>query len=244
MRHALLCSAVLCLSACDSSVDDPVVYQGVTLDARGEASLSVSGDRLVVAGLDGSRSGGFTVEGTPARVDVEIDPLAIGAGERFGVVVEDAEGVELASFFNEGRRDGAVDFRFAFGDVLEVSAVSVRYRLAGRVVLAGVLDVPSPRQGRLAAASAGSGEGSTGSTHVVRENGRYIVVSDSETNGARAGGCAGFLVTPPSVLATDVPICADWIEVEPLSEAPAPEGVVSVTARGVGRFIVNELAVR
>ena len=246
----LVLSAALSLAACDGPTDPPadgpVVYQDVEVEARGDASLAVSDGALVVSGLDGSRSGGFTVAGTPDRVDVEIDPLAVASGARFGVTVEDESGQELASLFNVGQGDGVVEFEFAFADALPVEAVALTYRLGGRdgqVVLEGVLGLGARRQGRRASASAGSGEGSTGSTHVVRENGRYVVVSDSNAEEARAD-CAGFIVTPPVALEASGEICTDWIEVEPLGAFEMPRGRVSVTARGVGSFRVNELAAR
>lgn len=249
MRLSLLLFAALVFAACDSPSDtEPLVFQGVTVDDRGDASLSIENGALVVSGLDGTRSGGFTVDGTPSQVDVEIDPLAIDSGDRFGVTIESASGAEVASFYNVGQGQGRVSFEFFFTDALPVVAAAVTYRLGGRtgrIVGQGYLEFGAPRQGRLAAANAGTGEGSTGSTHVVRENGRYVVVSDSNGSGARSGGCAGFLVTPPTVFEISTPICTDWIEVEPIGEfEEMPVGEVSVTARGVGSFTVNDLTSR
>lgn len=246
MRWFLLL-AVLVFAGCDTSTDDPVVFQGVALGARGDASLAVENGTLIVSGLDGARSGGFTLDGTPGRVDVEIDPLAIEMGDRFGITVEDESGGQIASFYNVGQGGGRVRFEFEFADAFLVSGARVTYRLGGRTgqaVLDGFLDFGALGQGRLAQAFAGEGEGQTGSTHVVRERGRYVVVSDSNGGGARtASGCAGFLVTPPASFDFEGTICTDWIEVEPIGEFEMPQGTVSVTARGVGSFTVNDLNV-
>lgn len=246
MRWSLVLAAVV-FAGCDTSTSSPVEFQGVALGARGDASLAVEAGVLVVSGLDGARSGGFTVEGTPRQVDVEIDPLSVEAGDRFGVTVEDASGADLASFYTVGLGDGVVRFDVAFADALPVTAARVTYRLGGRtgtVVLEGVLGLSLDRRARRAQSSAGTGEGSTGSTHVVRENGRYVVVSDSNGQDARTAGCLGFVVTPPVTLEYQGTLCTDWIEVEPIGEFEMPEGEVSVTARGVGAFRVNTLAVR
>ena len=245
----LVLSVAVSLAACDGPTDPPadgpVEYQGVEVDARGDAALAVRDGALVVSGLDGARSGGFAVAGTPDRVDVEIDPLAVGAGQRFGVTVEDPAGGGVASLYTVGRGDGVVDFQFDFGSAFPVEAVNLRYRLGGRtgdIVLEGVLRLGAFRLRASQPRSAGSGEGSTGSTHVVRENGRYVVVSDSNGESAR-GSCPGFVVTPPSVLEATA-VCTDWIEVGPVGEFVMPQGRVSVTAQGVGSFRVTQLAAR
>ena len=251
MRRLLLPLALALAAGCDTPAEETdLTFQSVTVAERGDASLAVSGGALVVSGLDGSRSGGFTVAGTPGRVDVEIDPLAIPAGGRFGVEVEDAAGADLASFYTEAASDGSLDFVYDFGGTLPVLEVAIRYRLggeAGDVVFQEFVGVPSGRVARRAPTSGGSGDGETGSTHVIRENGKYIVVSDSDSGGARrAGECPGFLVTPPPPFDGQfrTPLCTDWIEIEPFlageGGAMGP-GTVSVTARGVGAFIVRDL---
>ena len=239
-----LAALLLAVGGCDSD-DAPVTFQGVEVEARGDATIAASDGALVVSGLGGGRSGGFTVAGQPDRVDVEVDALAIPAGGRFGVVVEDASGAEVASFYNEATSDDAFDLVFDFPGA--VTAAVVRYRLGGEVVFEGRLALALLRAGaRRAPTSAGSGEGDTGSTHVIRENGRYIVVSDSDGEGGRrAGGCAGFVVTPPAALRVEgiTTVCADWVEVEPVAAGAMPRGQVSVVARGVGSFTVRDLEV-
>ena len=254
MRAVLLCLSLVVLAACDTEADGPVSFQGVTVEARGDASLALDGGALVVSGLDGTRSGGFTVPGASERVDVEIDPLAVPAGGEFGVVVEDDEGGVLASLYTVGRGQGAIEFVFEFPSALGVGAVAVTYRRGGEngeVVLEGVLELAGGRLalGRRPSGSVGEGGGDTGSTHVIRENGRYVVVSDSDdASPARPGarrGCGAFTVTPPPAINDDgVTVCSDWIEVEPLLSGTVPEGTVSVTARGVGAFTVRKLAAR
>ena len=248
MPRRLLLLAALALAACDTEAPDPVsgsvTFQGVEVEAEGDAALTVDGDALVVSGLGGTREGGFALDGTPDRVDVEVDPLAVPAGARFGVEVRDGADV-LAALYNEGVGDGRVDLRFDFPGLLGVTAAAVRYKLQGQVVFEARLGVEAGRTRRQRrATSAGTGDGETGSTHVIRDRGRYIVVSDSDgESGRRAGGCAGFLMTPPPPLDVDVeaPICADWVEVEPILTAQVPRGAIAVRGRGVGSFRVRRL---
>ena len=258
LRSPLAALAFLAFSvaACDSggASGESVVFLGTEIEASGDAALAVEGGRLVVSGLSGSREGGFTVAGTPERVDVEIEPLPLSAsGTRFGAEVRDGSGAALASIFNESNGDGTFTVRFDFGGASGVSEAIVRYRLGAEVVLEGFLGVPLPREGgRRAPVDAGDGDGDTGSTHVIRRNGRYVVVTDSDGEGGRrATGCPGFLVEPPSALDVVLGgfepgqrVCTDWIEVEPVTEESMPEGRVSVLARGVGSFAVESLTVR
>lgn len=240
-RLTALLLAALVVVGCDSDAPDRVTFQGVEVDVRGDASLAVDGGALVVSGLDGSRSGGFTVAGVPDRVDVEIEPLAIPTGGRFGVEIRDGDAL-VASLYNEATGPGAFDVMFDFPDALGATVAIVRYRFGGEVRFEGQVDlIPGRSRGQRRPTSGGSGEGEAGSTHVIRERGRYIVVSDSGDDSARrSDGCAGFLMTPPLPFEQAV-ICADWVEVEPLVTAPVRQGAVAVTARGVGTFRVRSL---
>ena len=250
-RPVLAASLALLVAACDTETPDPpppgpVVFDGVELEARGDAEVAVEGGALVVSGLDGSRSGGFTVGGTPDRVDVEIDPLAIPPGGRFGIEVEDDAGADVASLYNEVGSDGRIDFLFDFPSALGVTAAVVRYRYLGDVLFEAEIALGTGRSRSVRIpTSGGDGEGDTGSTHVIRSGGKYIVVADSNAGGSRrSGGCPVFLVRPPPPFGRQYPepFCTDWIEVEPLLSAPMPRGTVSVTARGVGTFTVRDLA--
>ena len=243
-RLSGLLLAALVLAACDTDTPDPVAFQGVDIAAEGEAILALQGGALVVSGLDGSRAGGFQIDGQPDRVDVEIDPLSIPVGGRFGVEVRDGDAV-LASLYNEATAAGRFDVRFDFPDAIGATAAIVRYRLNGEVRFEGQVDlIPGRTSGQRQPTSGGSGEGDTGSTHVIRERGRYVVVSDSgEDAPRRAGGCAGFLMTPPPPFAEtgQAAICADWIEIEPVLTTTVRQGTMSVLARGVGSFTVRSL---
>jgi len=242
--HALLFLAALAAGCDTPPVAEGVSFQNVDLDARGDASLSVSGGALVVSSLTGSRSGGFTVDGQPGRLDVDVDPLAIPAGGRFGIEVEDASGADVASFYVTGNAAGALDFLYDFGTSLGVAGVLIHYKIGGEngeIVFGAQIDGGNGRlRGALAETSGGTGSGTTGSTHVIRDNGKYIVVSDSNGDGARHADCDGFRVTPPAPYSR-ASYCTDWIEIEPLITAPMPQGTVSVTARGVGSFTVRDL---
>lgn len=233
----------------DDVVDDgTVVFEDVEVEAVGDASITVRDGALVVSGLEGNRSGGFAVEGTPARVDVETDPIDVPGGGRFGTRVERG-GEVLASIDNVGRGGGQSDIRFAFADRLGVSDVTVRYRLDGDVVFE-IESLPLFGSGerRQSAGSAGTASGDAGSVHVIRgADGRYRVVSDSkELQQAQRRICSGYFVIPPEPFTSDFPlgICADWIEVEPVEAEPADPGRVFVTAQGVGSFTVRQLDVR
>lgn len=250
MRRFLLLAAVLApalvTAGCDTDTDDPIVFGGVEVRATGDASLAVEGGRLVVSGLEGTRSGGFVVAGTPTRVDVETEPVSIPAGGRFGTRVTSDAGLELASLYTEAQASGRHDFRFEFPDALAVQTAIVRYKQAGRTVFEAELSLGVGRS-RRAVGSGGSGDGDPNSTHVVRERGKYIVVADSDDQGSRrANGCAGFVMTPPPPFDEEFQtgICADWVEIEPVLQLDMPEGEVAVTARGVGEFVVTDLAVR
>ncbi|WP_143537713.1 hypothetical protein [Rubrivirga marina] len=249
MPRLLLLLAGLVLAACDTDgpgpAPGPTTFQGVEVEAEGDATLAVEGGALVVSGLGGTREGGFVVDGTPDRVDVQIDPLAVPAGTRFGVEVRDGDDV-VTALYNEGVGDGRVDLRFDFPGLLGVTAAAVRYKFGGQVVFEARLGFEAGRaRGQRRETSAGTGEGDTGSTHVIRDRGRYIVVSDSDGDGGRrAGGCAGFRMTPPPPfdVELDAPICADWVEVEPILTTQVPRGTIAVRGRGVGSFRVRELA--
>lgn len=248
LRRSGFLLVVLALAACDTDTPDPVAFQGVEIAAEGEATLTLQGGALVVSGLGGSRQGGFEIDGRRDRVDVEIDPLSIPVGGRFGVEVRDGDAV-LASLYNEATAAGRFDVRFDFPDALGATVAIVRYRLDGEVRFEGQVDLIPGRtsSGRRQPTSGGSGEGATGSTHVIRERGRYVVVSDSgEDAPRRAGGCPGFLMTPPPPFDErgQAAICADWIEIEPLVSTTVREGTVSVLARGVGSFTVRSLEAR
>ena len=242
-RLALLLA--LALVACDTGAD-PLVFSGVEVEARGDAQLAVEGGALVASGLDGTRSGGFRVAGTPDRVDVALDPVAIPDGGRFGIEVEGTGDEPLAAIYNEGTGGGRFEVRASFADVLGVETVTVRYRRAGRVVFViEALDLAPVAGRRRGRASAGSSDDDPESAHVIRENGRYIVVSDKEgsADGGRRG-CSGFLLRLPAPFDVDLPdgLCTDWIEVEPNGGAAIPVGRVAVTARGVGSFRVTGLS--
>lgn len=240
---AALAAAVV-LSSCDASADEAVVvFQGVELAARGDARLAQQDNTLVVSGLEGNRSGGFAISGAPARVDVEVQPLRVPEGARFGIRVEGRDGRPLASIDTQGEGDGRFSLPFFFANELGATAVAVRYRLRGDLVLE-IPRLPLLPDGRQrAAASAGEGEGDTGSVHVIRRaDGRYVVVSDSEgSSGQRAAGCPGFTILPP--VSVKGPLCVDWVEVEPLGSTASPAvGAVVVTGQGVGSFTVVDLA--
>lgn len=243
-RPALL--ALLALAACDTSTSDTLTFDGVEVEVRGDATLDLDDGQLVVSGLTGGRSGGFTVAGTPGRVDVVTDPVEVPVGGRFGIEVEDSDGTDIASIYNEATGDGTFDVQASFADALAVPAVTVRYRLDGELVFSipRLALVPSAGGRQRAASSVGEGSGDPGSVHVIRDRGRYIVVSDSEgaPDDARRA-CAGFLIVPPSAFGSEFPdgLCTDWIEVEPLGVESMPVGRVAVTARGVGTFRVREL---
>lgn len=246
MRSAALLTVLALVAAGCDVTDDPLAFDGVEVEVRGDADLAVEGGLLVVSGLDGSRSGGFNLPVALDRVDVETAPIRIPAGGRFGIEVEDADGQDIASIYNEATGNGQFDVRVNFADALAVPAVAVRYRLGGQLVLEiPRLPLVGSNNGRLRETSAGSGSGDSGSVHVIRSGGRYIVVSDSESSGGARRGCAGFVLFPPTGYGPDYPtgICTDWIEVEPLEVSDMPDGRVAVTARGVGSFSVRDLSV-
>ena len=251
MRAALLIAFFAATTAgCDIFGSDLLSFDGVEVEVRGDASLAVENGRLVVSGLTGNRSGGFTFPGLPDRVDVRTAPVTIPGGGRFGIEVEGDDGETIASIYNEGTGDGAFDIRVEFADALGVTAVAVRYLIGGEDGDV-VLDIPrlpfvSGRTARRRETSVGSGSGDSESVHVIRSGGRYIVVSDSEAEGGARQECPGFLIVPPDAYGSEYPngLCADWIEVEPLSvEGDMPRGRVAVTARGVGSFSVRDLGV-
>ena len=132
------------------------------------------------------------------------------------------DGETLASLKNRNRgASSKFSFEVEFADALGVEAVRVLYMLDGEVQL----EVPNlPFRAadglRLATSSVGEGEGETGSAHVIRRGGRYVVVADSddatvEGRSAAGGACSVFTVLPPVEVEGGV-VCADWIEVEPL----------------------------
>ena len=237
----------LSLWACDSNdpVDLPVTFQGTDVETRGDARLSVSGGRLVVSGIGASGDDGIAVAADVQALDLITEPITIPEGGAFGIRVEAADGSLVGGFQNVDRPgDDGHDFVFEFADALGVSAVSVSYELGG-VVQFRIPNLPLdlPRQGRQQA-SAGKGSGSSGSVHTVRENGRYIVVSDSGDSEPKHG-CAGFSITPPPPFDREAPdLCADWVEVTPLSGTfPSTIGSVAVVGKDLGSFAVTSLSV-
>lgn len=243
---ALLAALALAAAGCDIFGSDLLSFNGTEVEVRGDAALALENGRLVVSGLDGSRSGGFTLPVGLDRVDVETAPISIPAGGRFGIEVDGGDAEPIASIYNEGTGGGAFDVRVSFADALAVTAVTVRYRLGGEIVLEiPRLPLLGAGNGRRRETSAGSGSGDSGSVHVIRSGGRYIVVSDSEGSGDARRGCDGFFLVPPVEYAPDFPngLCTDWIEVEPVYSGEMPRGRVAVTARGVGSFTVQALEV-
>lgn len=255
MRRLLALALLLPLAACDTDAPgvEPLTFQGVDVVAVGDARLSVEAGRLVVSGLEGANEGGFRVVGALAateRVDVEIEPLPVPAGGYFGSRVEAADGSLVARFDAEGRGNGVSEFVVDFAD--RARTATARYRFNGTVLFTLALRDPFRSASARRPQSTGEGEGETGSTHVVREGGKYVVASDSNGGGSRrAGPCPGYRFTPPvgavlpdgSLIDGGLVACVDWIEVEPEADA-MPDGEVLVTARGVGRFTVESLARR
>ena len=259
MRFNLLSAAALVLAAfplasCDTADGPGVVYGGVAVEPVGGAALRASGSTLVVSGIPAGADGGFAVPGLRQRIDATIDPVTVPNGGRFGTRVEAADGSEIASLFAVGLPGERVRFVFSFGAAAGVTAVALEYKLAG-VTVFKISSVPvvagRPVSAVLVEQSAGEGGGQSGSVHAVRDGGRWVVVSDSEGSGQRpadgSGGCNGFLVRPPAVNGVpipDVPFCADWVEVAPLTgTAPAAARTV-VVARGLPGFTVRTLAVQ
>ena len=247
MRYLCL-FLVLALAACDSNDppdDTPLDFQGTDVEARGDARLSVSGGRLVVSNIGSSGADGVFVRGDVQSLDMETEPIQIPEGGAFGIRVEDMSGAVIGGMMNEDRPgDDGHDFIFEYADALGVQAVSVSYELGGVVQFRiPRLNLGTPKNGRRQA-SAGSGSGDSGSVHTVRENGRYVVVSDSGDDAPKTG-CAGFSVTPPPPFDRDLDtaLCADWVEVTPLSGSfPGQIGGVAVVGRGLGSFVATLLA--
>ena len=256
---ATLMLVALVLASCDTADGPGVAYGGVSVEPVGGAALRASGTTLVVSGIPAGAEGGFAVPGLRQRVDATIDPITVPNGGRFGTRVEAADGSEIASLFAVGLPEERVRFVFSFGAAAGVTAVRLEYKLAG-VTVFRISSVPvvagRPVSAVLVEQSAGEGGGKSGSVHAVRDGGRWVVVSDSEGPGQRpaagtaaraGGGCNGFLVRPPAVNGVpipDLPFCADWVEVAPLTgTAPAAARTV-VVARGLPGFTVRTLAVQ
>ena len=245
MRRLLL----LCLVAfgCDASDDDGDIsalrFQNTDVEARGGARLDDRGATLVVSGIGDSGADGLFLRGDLQAVDLETEAVSLPEGGAFGIRVEDGAGGLVGGFANRDRPgDDGFDFVFEYADGLGVDAVGVSYELGGVVQLAiPRLPLASPKRGRREA-NAGKGDGDSGSVHTVRRDGRYVVVSDSDAK----RGCAGFTVTPPPPFDLEVPqLCADWVEVTPLSGSfPATIGGVAVVGRGLGSFTVTSLSAR
>ena len=244
MRRLLLLPILLTAWGCDASDDGggpaPVTFQGVDVETRGGATVTPSGATLVVSGIGSSGDDGLFLRGDLQAVDLETEPVALPEGGSFGIRVEDASGALLGGFRNADRQgDDGFDLVFEYADALGVVDVSVSYELGG-VVQFEIPRLPLgvPKNARRAS-SAGKGEGDTGSLHTVRRDGRYVVVSDSETK----AGCAGFRITPPPPFDADgLEVCADWVEVTPLSGTfPSAIGGVAVVGRDLGSFTVTSL---
>ncbi len=250
MRFLLVPLALLALSlaSCDGATDEtPTAFSGVPVSAVGGATLRAQGGALVVSGIPAGTDAGFSVPGPTSRVDVEIDPVAIPQGGRFGGRVQDAAGGEIASVFAEGLADDRVRIVFSFGPSSGVDLVRVVYRLGGLAVLT-IPELPVRGDAPFAATlllpqSAGEGSGSGGSVHFVRDGGRWVAISDSETSPKQ--GCAGFLLRPPTVPGqnpVDVPVCTDWVEITPLTGTASAATRTAILARGLGGFTVRTLA--
>ena len=254
LRVCLSLIVIATFAACDAASPPPdatsITFDGVEVEARGDATLRTDGDELVVESVGASGGDGLFLAGTLDAVDVLTAPISLSAGQSFGVSVIGTDGDELAGLHNRARGDGSGRFAFeiTYADALNVRAVRVVYFLNGRVVL-DLPELPFDAGSglRLAAESAGEGEGDTDSAHVVRRGGKYVVVSDSESEGGeprRAGACEGFTITPPVGVA-GATLCADRVEVEPLDVSfPSSIAGVAVTGRALGSFRVRELAAR
>jgi hypothetical protein len=253
LRAGLLLLPLLVASCDGSPGTDGVTFGGVEVRPTGGTTLALSGGALVVSGVPAGADGGLRIDGVRTRIDVEVDPVTLPAGGRFGTRVEAADGSEIASMFAEGLAGDQLRLAFSFATASAVTSVRVLYKLDGVVLF----EIPSLRLTQsfaptlVSEGTAGTGEGKAGSVHAIRQGGRYIVVSDSEgSNGRPAGaasGCPGFLLTPPDVGGVpppNLPLCVDWVEVQPLDGQAAEGTRTSVLARGIGRFTVRTLAVR
>lgn len=246
MRLVSLFLLSLAVWGCDASddIDLPITFQGTEVEARGGATLSADGTRLVVSGVGASGADGLFVRGDLQSFDLETEPITLPEGGAFGIRVENAAGAVVSGFQNVDRPgDDGHDFVFEYADGLGVDAVSVSYQFAGlELFRIPRLLLGTPKNGKREA-NAGSGSGDSGSVHTVRRNGRYVVVSDSGDSDPKVG-CGAFLVTPPPPFDRDIDVlCADWVEVTPLSGTfPSAIGGVAVVGRGLGSFTATLLA--
>ena len=255
MRLHVLTAALLALglTSCDGSSDEtPASFSGVPVTPVGGATLRAEGGALVVSGIAAGAEGGFSVPGPTSGVDVEIDPVRVPDGGRFGGRVEDAAGAELASIFAEGDPDDRVRLVFSLGAASDVRLVRIVYRFGGQTLFT-IPELPVTANARLATAllvrqNAGDGSGETGSVHFVRDGGRWVMASDSPSGGARGtaqrgADCRGFLVRPPVAAGPDL-LCTDYVEITPLTGQAEPAARTAILARGLGGFTVRTLSTR
>ena len=214
-----LVALALTLVGCDSETVSPpgVTFGGVTYEAVGGASLSVSGEGLVVGGGGGGEYGvRVSPEGAFQAADVQTLPVDLDASARWGLQLFGEAGgtrVPLASAWNDALTDSTHEVVIDFDAVTGATTMRVEYYNLGELVFVNDRVPLDPDGQQRRRATVGSGSGKAGSVHVIRDGSRWIVATDFGGGEPRvgAGGCAGMTIS----VAGTAPFCTDYIQAIP-----------------------------
>ena len=252
-RHSALAASLavglaLTLAACDSDSGEvqSATFSGVQFRAQGAATLRPESDRLVVAGIGASGADGVAIAGDLDTAAVHVAPIRLPANGRFGMIVRGTDGRAVAEIAAQADASGGRHtVEFEFDAPLGVSLVQVGYFLGGSLV--GEFQLRGATF-KARAQPAGEGEGDSGSTHVVRDGGRYVVYKDyGDGDGGSKTGCPAMLTPPIAVPGLPDEVCVDLVRVAPVTVGgsfPSAIAGIEVVGRGLGEFAITDALAR
>ena len=248
LTPALIISAGLAFASCDTIADNvrptEITFGGVTYAVIGQARLEQSDAGLLVNNIGSSGSDGVRVTPTsPIELaDIRTLPVDLPDNGRWGMQVfgETSSGrTALATVWNEAVSSEEYDILFEFAPEMNVSRMTVEYYLEGQLVHS--VEIPADGAGNVLsrAVSAGRGNRTPSSVHVICVGGELIVATDHAGEAPKMGssGCAGELLA--NVPGAELPVCVDFVRARPITKSSFPEATsLEMTARTLPDFTI------
>jgi hypothetical protein len=251
-RFGVVFGCATLLWACDGGAEPPteVDFRGVTYHAIGEARLRLAGGVLEVSDIGVQGGDGVRVDVEDGELDslgVEIQPLELGTGARWGITAfGQVGGVRraLAAAWAEDIGGGRNNIQVSFGAGLGLDSLAFEYLLDG-VLVTRSPNLPTEAGLTTLVTSAGTSNLGPNSVHAVREGGVVVIGtdyrSDELTGGTTAGlGCTAALI---QVSFQPDPVCADYVRAVPRpsgSTGVPPANSAEIEGRRIDRFIITD----
>jgi hypothetical protein len=251
-RLAVVFGCAAFLWACDGGPEPltEVDFRGVTYRALGEAGLRLVGGVLEVSNIGVQGGDGVRVDVEDGELDslgVEIQPLELGAGARWGITAfGQVGGVRraLAAAWAEDVGGGRNNIQVSFGAGLGLDSLAFEYLLDGVLVVRSPM-LPTDAGLTTLVASAGTSDLGPNSVHAVREGGVVVIGTDYRGDGLTGGTPTGLGCTAAVIqvsFQTDV-VCADYVRAVPRSSGTTgvpPATSAEIEGRRIERFIITD----